>query len=235
MSNRMVYTVADVPETGKYHVHSPTLGRDDLASFTETLSAKPKVILVGDAFIGKTTLLNCMCTNTFGEQYKATVGTAYQSINCKMNGNEVSLSCWDTAGAERLSGLTVQFYRNSDIVCVCFALDDPQSFASIENWLKNVREHCTPDALIFLVGCKADLAHKVSAEQIEAKAKEYKMEYFETSSKNLTNVAELVKRLCFLVVITKRKKATATNKKTEIRATVDITKRENKKNDKCCK
>ena len=52
MSNRMVYTVADVPETGKYHVHSPTLGRDDLASFTETLSAKPKVILVGDAFIG---------------------------------------------------------------------------------------------------------------------------------------------------------------------------------------
>ena len=236
MSSRMpAYTIADVPETGRYYVHSPDIGREALANFTYTLSSKPKITLIGDANIGKTTLLNCMYTNTFGEQYKATVGTSFQAIGCEMNGNQVAVAFWDTAGSETHNAMTDQFYRNSDIVCICFALDDPQSFASTESWLGRVRELCPPDTMIFLVGCKSDLPHRVGAADIEQKAKAFKMEYFETSSKNFTNIAELFKRLCFLVVITKCRKATATNKKTEIAQSVNINQREAKKKEKCCK
>ena len=45
------------------------------------------------------------------------------------------LQIWDTAGQERFKSLTGSFYKGSDGILVCFALDDIKSFEWIVNWL----------------------------------------------------------------------------------------------------
>lgn len=50
-----------------------------------------------------------------------------------------------------------QFFRDIDAVLLCFAVDDPSSFESVQQyWFHVVREHA-PHAQFFLVGCKMDM------------------------------------------------------------------------------
>jgi Ras-related protein Rab-5C len=193
----LVYTISQFPPPGKYHTHFPQLDRRWFAELSVSY-VKPKIILLGDAGVGKTSLLNCMKTNSYRDHYNPTVGAAYVQLRCLINGAEVKIAMWDTAGSEKYNALTRPYYRDAHGALVCFDLTSPPSFASVDKWLERIRAQCGEGVFVFLIGCKADLERQVAEDKIEQKCVDRALEYFETSSKTGIQVAELMRRSCLV-------------------------------------
>ena len=56
----------------------------------------------------------------------------YVSV-CRVDGREVQLTLWDTAGQEEYEGLRPLTYNRASVVLICFAIDDPRSFNNVQD------------------------------------------------------------------------------------------------------
>lgn len=131
-----------------------------------------KLVVVGDGACGKTCLLIVFSKDQFPEIYVPTVFENYvQDITVKHNGvtKEVELALWDTAGQEDYDRLRPLSYPDTNVILMCFAIDNPDSLENIpEKWQPEVKHFCQSVPVI-LVGCKVDL--RTDAEIIRELAK----------------------------------------------------------------
>ena len=106
--------------------------------------------------------------------YEATIGAVFFSKYVKLqisntcdmttaNGSvtpieiDVKLDIWDTAGAERYHSIAPMYYRNARAAVVVYDISDAQTFERAKKWVSNLREKIDLDAVIAMVGNKADL------------------------------------------------------------------------------
>ncbi|TNJ26303.1 Rab13 [Giardia muris] len=129
---------------------------------------RAKVILVGDSRVGKTALLHRMHHGLFTEKTEANVGIDWATICREVDGQDIQLAIWDTAGAERFRSLTTQYVRDASVVLVVFSLSDRVSFQSVGFWRKTVAKMSTGAQTAFLVGTKADLTETRVISQADA-------------------------------------------------------------------
>jgi small GTP-binding protein len=145
-----------------------------------------KIIVIGDSGVGKSCLTNRATTNLFEDTYNATVGFEFLSFNVKIDEKVIKLQIWDTCGQELYRSLITNFYRNSSLAIIVYAINSKDSFEDIEMWLRELRTHSNPDAKVFLIGNKLDLENerKITKEQGETFAKNNKLNLFiEASAK----------------------------------------------------
>ena len=64
---------------------------------------------------------------------------------------------WDTAGQECFRSITKIFYRGAHVVILAYSMISGSTFENLTTWLKEVRNQCSPDVMLFLVGNKCDL------------------------------------------------------------------------------
>ena len=70
---------------------------------------------------------------------------------------QVELALWDTAGQEDYDRLRPLSYPDTDVILMCYSIDNPDSLENIyEKWWHEVRHFC-PNVPIVLVGNKKDL------------------------------------------------------------------------------
>ena len=153
-----------------------------------------KMIVVGDAGVGKSCLTTKAAKGIFDETYSATVGFEFLTFNVKINDKVIKLQIWDTCGQEIYRSLISSFYRNASLAMMVYSIDSKESFIHIETWLKEVKLQSNPDIKIFLIGNKADLEEQreVKLEQAKLYKNENDIHYFcETSAKNGLNAQEV--------------------------------------------
>ena len=153
-----------------------------------------KLIVIGDSGVGKSCLTNNAVKNIFDESYNATVGFEFFTFNVKMNNKVIKLQIWDTCGQELYRSLITNFYRNSSLAIMVYAINSRESFENIEMWLRELRTHSNPDAKVFLIGNKIDLEseRKVSKEEGEKFCKDNKLNGFmESSAKTGVNAQNI--------------------------------------------
>ncbi len=143
-----------------------------------------KVIVIGDSGVGKSCLTNSAVKNTFEESYNATVGFEFFTFNVRMFDKVIKLQIWDTCGQELYRSLITNFYRNSSLAIIVYAVNSRESFEDLEMWLRELRTHSNPDAKVFLIGNKIDLEdeRQVTTEEGEAFSKGNKFDIFMESS-----------------------------------------------------
>jgi small GTP-binding protein len=143
-----------------------------------------KLIVIGDSGVGKSCLTNNAVKNIFEEAYNATVGFEFFTFNVKMCEKVIKLQIWDTCGQELYRSLITNFYRNSSLAIMVYAINDKATFENIEMWLRELRTHSNPDAKVFLIGNKVDLEkeREVTTEQGENYCKQNKIDLFMESS-----------------------------------------------------
>ena len=126
-----------------------------------------KMIVIGDSGVGKSCLTTKAVKNTFEEFYQATIGFEFLTFNLRMNETVVKLQIWDTCGQEVYRSLISNFYRNSSLAVLLYAIDNRDSFINVDNWLKELKGQANPDVKIMIVGNKCDLEdeRKVSIEE----------------------------------------------------------------------
>ena len=120
---------------------------------------KINLIVLGDACVGKTSLLRCLDKREFVPNHLKTIAVDY--IQTEYHNEEddrtVTVKIWDTAGQEKFRNITYQFYRQADGIIVCFDLTSEKTFKSINNWIQSIYKVKNPDTPIILVGNKVDL------------------------------------------------------------------------------
>ncbi|KAK7107147.1 uncharacterized protein [Littorina saxatilis] len=116
-----------------------------------------KVVVVGDGQCGKTSLIQRYCSGTLPSDYTPTLFDT-STVNTVVEERKVQMVIQDTAGQEDLDRLRPPFYLNTDVVIVCFDLDNPDSLDNVQSvWLPEVRRYCGKIPVL-LAGTKADLA-----------------------------------------------------------------------------
>ena len=143
-----------------------------------------KLIVIGDSGVGKSSLTNNGIKKIFSESYNATVGFEFFTFNVKMNDKVVKLQIWDTCGQELYRSLITNFYRNTSLAIMVYAINSKESFDNIEMWLRELRTHSSPDAKVFLIGNKVDLEkeREVPKDQGEQFYKMNNISFFTESS-----------------------------------------------------
>jgi len=153
-----------------------------------------KLIVIGDSGVGKSCLTNNAVKNVFEESYNATVGFEFLTFNVRMCEKVIKLQIWDTCGQELYRSLITNFYRNSSLAIMVYAINDKATFENIEMWLRELRTHSNPDAKVFLIGNKVDLEkeREITTEQGENYSKQNKIDFFmEASAKTGVNTQNI--------------------------------------------
>ncbi len=101
------------------------------------------------------------------------------------------MQLWDTAGQERFRSIVATYYRAAQAVMLVYDVNKPESFESLERWVRDVREHAPHNTLMIVVGNKCDSkgAHAlIPASMGEAFARQIGACFIETSAKTSRNV-----------------------------------------------
>ena len=157
-----------------------------------------KIILLGDSYVGKTSLLLKYTDDYFSEVAIATIGAEYKEKMITLNNRNIRLQIWDTSGQERYRSIAQNFYRGSDGILLVFDVTNKESFENIKFWLNDPQV----DAKKILIGNKIDLEeHRViSKEKMEKLGEKYNLNSFETSAKTGENVDTIFTEITKLII-----------------------------------
>lgn len=150
-----------------------------------------KILLIGDAGVGKSCLLRQFADSKYDDCLTSTIGVDFKIKTIQLNGKNIKLQIWDSAGQERYRTLASAYYRGAHGVGIVFDVTNEESFQNVPFWLGEVEKNQCVDVRRLLVGNKNDLDEKrrISYDQAEELASEHNMNYVETSAKTSENVA----------------------------------------------
>jgi small GTP-binding protein len=148
---------------------------------------------MGDYAVGKTCIIRRYVSDSFSEDYKASIGVDITSQQLQFELHEVQLQIWDMSGQTDFRQVRTQFMSGTDCAILVFDLTRPSSLENISSWINEIYA-TTPNIPLVLVGNKADLINerKVDSEAVKRIVEEFRMFfYIETSAKSGSNVTPL--------------------------------------------
>jgi small GTP-binding protein len=151
-----------------------------------------KIMMLGDASVGKTSLTIRYISGFFLEDLKLTIGVDFYSKTTNFKGKKVKLQIWDFGGEERFRFLLSQYCKGANAAFFLYDITNSITIDHLPDWTQIIREH-SGDIPIMLVGSKVDLEEFRAVPRNEGilAAKKYNLTSFvELSSKTGQNVEE---------------------------------------------
>jgi len=163
-----------------------------------------KLVLVGDAMVGKSSLIIRYADNTFVDEEVGSIGADFKVSFVNVEKKRIKIQIWDTAGQEKFRVMTSSYFGGANAVIVVFDVSKEKSFQSVPKWISEAKRFSDKqkDIAFFIIGNKIDLNAQrvVSAEDAEKLAAQNAAVYFEVSAKTGTQVAHAftsIAKTCF--------------------------------------
>ena len=197
-----------------------------------------KILILGDSSVGKTSLLLQYADGYFPTIYVATIGIEYKIKKININGADINLQIWDTAGEERFRSITQNYMKGADGILYVFDITQKSSFDNLKTWIRQ-SEEITEGFKKIIVGNKSDLENerRIQKETVQKFCDERNIKGIEVSAKMGTKVSEAFETLAKLIIGDKSKdeiirKYTTLNKERGL--TIQKQKKKKKGKKKCC-
>jgi len=175
-----------------------SLNIDKSASQSNVTRTTFKIIIVGEASVGKTCLTYRYVTNSF-ENKQPTVGASFMAVKRMIGNCEVKLELWDTAGQERFKCLSPMYFRNADVALLVYDITHRETFkvTAKDSWQLAELRKAAPQCNIILVGNKSDIEEErqVALEEAEEVASKNNWPVIEASAKEDYNVQEVFEQV----------------------------------------
>ncbi|KAL0321079.1 UNVERIFIED_CONTAM: Ras-related protein RABA5a [Sesamum radiatum] len=98
-----------------------------------------KIVMIGDAAVGKSNLLARFARDEFYPNSKSTIGVEFQTQKMEISGKEVKAQIWDTAGQERFRAVTSAYYRGAVGALLVYDISRRQTFEGTGRWLNELQ------------------------------------------------------------------------------------------------
>jgi len=152
---------------------------------------KFKITVIGDAAVGKTSLIKKYTKGEFQKEYISTLGTQFTRHEQIIDGVSIEFILWDIAGQAAFEVMRQNFYTGSSGAIIVFSHspDQRKSLNNVDKWLSEVKEHCG-NIQIALFGNKIDLVNDEELQsseccdsRVEGYVKEHNfLGYYKTSA-----------------------------------------------------
>jgi len=151
-----------------------------------------KYIIIGDTGVGKSCLLLQFIDKRFRQKHEVTIGVEFGARMINVDGKNIKLQIWDTAGQESFRSITRSYYRAAAGAILVYDITRRETFNHLARWLDEARQNGNPQMSFILVGNKCDMESEraVSYEEGERFARENDLIFLETSAKTAYNVEE---------------------------------------------
>ena len=153
-----------------------------------------KIMLIGNASVGKSTLINKLLKQESSE--KSTIGFDLRNVNIKVKDKICKLEIWDTCGQENYRSLMTKFYKNSSLMILVYAINNRKSYDELDYWKEQIKDHCKDGIKIILVGNKSDLNDERIVSEEEGK-KYCQENNFDSFFESNNNDDESIKKIFF--------------------------------------
>ena len=151
-----------------------------------------KMCLLGEANVGKTSLVYRFIENKFRDNYKSTLGVNLLKKDMEIDAyGGVSAQIWDLGGQESFRSLRKLYLEGANGALLIYDMTNKKTFEKCNEWIESFRES-RETAPIVLIGNKADLENQIKITKSEAEeyAKLHNMDLVVTSAKTGHNVEE---------------------------------------------
>ena len=150
-----------------------------------------KIVLIGDAGVGKSSFLLQYTEQRFSPSYMSTIGVDFKLKNIEVDGTPIMLQIWDTAGQERFRTIAISYYKNAEAAVLMYDCTNADSFEHIRDWNEQLMIHGIPGVRRIIIGNKSDLPNrKVTFDEGQRLASELGAKFMETSALLGQNVNE---------------------------------------------
>jgi len=120
-------------------------------------SVQVKLVLLGEAAVGKSSIVLRFVSNEFQANKEPTIGAAFLTQKCRLEDRVLRYEIWDTAGQERFHSLAPMYYRNAQAAIVVYDVTKAASLDKAKSWVKELQRQANPNIVIALAGNKVDL------------------------------------------------------------------------------
>ena len=192
------------------------------------------LMLLGDGQVGKTSLILKLTGNIFNDSQLTTVGKESYIYQVNLHGYNLKMKIWDTAGQERFKSMSIQVIKNSDAVILVYAINDINSFNSLDMWLSKLNDATDLSKKpIIIVGNKSDVNdRKITYEEGKKYAESKGYNFYETSAKTGEHVEEAFNDIFEQLYKTFEEERTGEKQYNAAGMAIEKGKKEKKK--KCC-
>ena len=161
-----------------------------------------KFVLLGDGFVGKTSLVNQYVEKRFEEDYRPTIGVSIvkTSVILEQIKSTVSLILWDMAAQEKYQKYRKFYFEGCVGALLVYDITRQSTFNNIKpKWYNDFKKYVgLKNSVFLLIGNKNDLEDERNVDIEDGKnlANEINAaDFIETSAKNGDNVEKAFLRL----------------------------------------
>ena len=117
-----------------------------------------KVVLLGEAGVGKTSIISRYVNNTFSDVLMSTTGASFAVKKLEIDPeHKIKFQIWDTAGQERFRSLAKIFYQNAAVAVLVYDITRRDSFQKLKDfWVKELKENAPSDIILAIAANKSD-------------------------------------------------------------------------------
>jgi small GTP-binding protein len=165
------------------------------------MAVKGKVVLVGDASVGKTSILRAG-QNQDVVNIEPTVSASTVPVTVHSARGEVKHNFLDTAGQEVYRSFVSMFVRGSEVGLIVFDVTQSESIGNIEEWVALFDDLPPEQCQLVIVGNKSDLrvnTWSVRVDEVKTLCTIRRYPFFVTSAKTGDGITELFEELAAMV------------------------------------
>ena len=159
-----------------------------------------KVVLIGEAGVGKTSIISKFTSNVFDPQCPPSLNSQFitKTLEFPEYNKSIKFDIWDTVGQEKYRSLAKIFYKDANVIIFVYDITSEPTFNAIKTfWIKETQNNADKNPLLALVGNKCDLYlnHKISNSEGQSLAKEMNSMFALTSALSNTGIMELFENI----------------------------------------
>lgn len=153
---------------------------------------KLKLIVLGEASVGKTSLVQRFAYKKFESEYRPTIGVEITKMKVRFKNNQIDLIVWDLAGQTAYQNLSKAYLQDADLGILMYDITRFNTFQSIINWYEVTMKTLENKFVPLLIGNKSDLEkkRKVTPKQALEFSKSKNIPFIETSAKEDKNIKD---------------------------------------------
>jgi small GTP-binding protein len=125
-----------------------------------------KLCLIGDGYVGKTSIRRKYLKEGFKASYLPTLGVDFAQKALTHDGVLTNLVIWDIAGQPAFQGLRRRYYEGSSAILLVYSVVDRESFDNASKWLVEAHGFLGSLPPVVIIGNKIDLRSGYSSEEV---------------------------------------------------------------------